>query len=313
MDKPDSKESAVKPSLPVPPYPYYGYPEEEEIDLIELWQILWKRRLLIISVTLLCGFASAAISLLMPNVYRAEVLLSPVAEEGSKTGIASALGGLGGLASLAGVSLGAGSSVEESLAVLKSRKFVWQFINQNQLMPQLFADDWNIKKQQWQEQDPEEQPTLWDGYREFTKGGLLSASIGKKNSLVTVAIEWINPEQAAEWVNLLVEQLNAYLRMEAIARSQSRLQYLSEELSKSQVADMQQTLYELIAQEQKTAMLANTQKQFAFRILDPAAVPDEKAKPRRSLITLAGLMMGLIMSIMSVFAYNAFTKEGVEA
>lgn len=312
MNKSESENPPAKPSVPVPLYPYYAYPEED-ITLIELWQILWKRRVLILFFTLFCGLMSAVVSLLLPDIYRAEALLSPAAEEDSQNGIASTLGGLGGLASIAGVSLGGGSSVEESLAVLKSRRFIWQFIEQNQLMPQLFAEKWDAKKQRWREQDPEEQPTLWDGFREFTQEGLLSASIGKKNSLVTVAVEWGDPEQAAAWANLLVEQLNAYLRVEAITRSQARLRYLTEELSKNQVADMQQTLYELIAKEQKTAMLANTQKQFAFRILDPAAVPDKKAKPRRALITLTGLMMGFILSVMGVFAYHSFKSNDAES
>lgn len=187
MNKFESENPPAKPSAPAPLYPYYAYPEED-ITLIELWQILWKQRLLILCFTLFCGLASAVVSLLLPNIYRAEVLLSPATEGDSQNSIASIPGGLGGLASIAGA-LGGGSSVEESLAVLKSRRFIWQFIEQNQLMPQLFAEAWDAKKQRWREQDPEEQPTLWDGFREFTEEGLLSASIGKKNSLVTVAVE----------------------------------------------------------------------------------------------------------------------------
>ncbi|RMH50709.1 MAG: hypothetical protein D6682_06325, partial [Zetaproteobacteria bacterium] len=221
-------------------------------------------------------------------------------------GLSSMLGGLGGLASMAGISLPGGGSAEQNLAVLKSRAFLWRFIQDNKLMPILFADRLDASGKHWKESDPEKQPTLWDGYRLFTKS-IMEAEADKKSGLVTVSVEWTDPALAARWANDLVARLNTFLRDQAIARSRANLKYLRRELERTSVADMRKTLFELIASEQKKAMLANTQKQFAFRILDPATPPDKKSKPKRALIVLLSALVAGFLSVIFVFI-----REGIE-
>ncbi len=307
-----------EPSQPYPMDPrllaaMYGMQEEDEIDLLEYWRVIWGKRKLIIGVVFAVALLAAGISLTMPNIYRAEVVLAPVSDEGSKSGgISSALGGLGGLASMAGISLGGGGSVEENLAVLKSREFLWQFIKDQKLMPVLFADDWDADKKGWKEDDPAKQPGLWDAYRLFTKGGLLSVSKDKDSGLVTVSIEWKDAALAADWANMLVNRLNEFLRQQAISRSNGNLHYLNKELSRTHVADMRQALFELISQQQKKAMLANTQKEFAFQVIDKAVAPDRKAKPKRSLIVILSAFVAGFLAVIYVFIREGIMRREEE-
>jgi len=287
----------------------YGQPyEEDEIDLLEYWNVIWKRKKMILSVSFAAALLAVVISLLMPNIYKAQVLLAPVGSDESKSGgLSAALGGLGGLASMAGISLGGGGSTAENLAVLKSREFIWKFVKDNKLMPVLFEDDWDADAKKWKKDDPEDQPNAWDAYRMFTEDGLMKVDKDKKTGLVTVSVEWKDPALAAKWANALVSRLNAYLRRKAIARSEANLTYLNKELDRTRVADMRQTLFELISQEQKKAMLANTQEQFAFRVLDAASPPDKKAKPRRSLIVILSTFVAGFLAVIA-----AFIQEGVQ-
>lgn len=280
---------------------------EDEINLLDLLLVVAKNKRMILAASFLTACLAAAISLLMPNIYRAEVLLAPVKSDDAKGGgLASALGGLGGLASIAGISVGGGGSVEENLAVLDSREFLWKFVQDKKLMPILFEDAWDAQKKTWKETDPKKQPGQMDVYRLLTKDGVLSVNKDKKTELVTVAIEWQDAALAAEWSNALVEQLNHYLAQAAIAQSQRNLQYLNDELMRTPIEEMRKTLFDLIAGEQKKAMLANAQKDFAFRVLDAAVVPDKKAKPKRSLIViLSALVAGFLAVIW------AFIREGL--
>lgn len=289
----------------------YGMPAEDEIDLLEYWRILWGRRRLILAVVFAAAVAAAGVSLLLPNIYRAEVLLAPVGEGAGKSGGIGALGGLGGLASLAGISLPGGGDVEENLAVLKSREFLWRFIKEQKLMPILFADDWDEEKKAWKDPDPDEQPDLWDAYRKLTKGGVLDVSSDKKSGLVTAAVEWADPELAAKWANALVARLNEYLRRRAIAESKANLAYLHRELARTQVEDIRKALFELISQEQKKAMLANTRVQYAFRVLDAAAPPDKKAKPKRGLIVLLTAFVAAFLVVIFVFVRHGSEQRGL--
>ncbi|RMH15061.1 MAG: hypothetical protein D6698_11700 [Gammaproteobacteria bacterium] len=293
----ERKQDSTQKPLEIPPVDprllaaMYGMPPEEEIDLLEYWRVIWKNRVFIVAVALGVGILAALGSLLMPNIYRAEVLLAPVSDDSSQSGgLSAALGGLGGLASLAGISLPSGGNTEENLAVLTSRDFLWRFIREQKLMLVLFEDDWDAVNKRWREDDPEAQPTEWDAYRLFTEDGLLSVSTDKDSGLVTLAIEWKDAELAAQWANALVERLNDYLRQRAIAESKANLQYLNRELDRTQTEDVRKALFELISQEQKKAMLANTRVQFAFRVLDPAQPPDEKARPERILIVVLSML-----------------------
>jgi uncharacterized protein involved in exopolysaccharide biosynthesis len=259
---------------------------EDEFGLRELWQVLVDYKRMILSSIFAAALLAAGFSLLLPNIYRAEVLLAPVKGDDAKGGgMAAALGGLGGLASMAGISLGSGGSTEENLAVLQSREFLWKFVQDNKLMPILFEDEWDSAQKKWKKNDSQKQPGQMDAFRLFDKG-VLNVSTERKSSLVKVSIDWTDPALAAAWVDQLVAQLNQHLRLQAIARSENNLKYLNEELARTQIEEMRKTLFDLIGQEQQKAMLANAQREFAFRVLDPAVVPDKKNKPNRTNIVL---------------------------
>ena len=284
---------------------------EDEIDLLELWRVLVKNKRMILAAMFAAALLSAGISLLMHNIYRGEVLLAPAQSGDNKTGgLASVLsGGLGGLASLAGVSI-SGGSTDESLAVLQSREFLWNFVQEKKLMPILFEDDWDAEHKKWKESDPKKQPGQMDVYRLFN--GILKAEMDKKTNLITVTVDWKDPALAADWANTLVERLNQYLAQQAIARSERNLKYLNEQLMSTQIEEMRQTLFDLIANEQKNVMLANTQKDFAFRVLDPAVVPDKKIKPKRSLIVILAAFGAGFLAILYAFIRESIAKRREE-
>lgn len=279
---------------------------DAEIDLLELWDIVWTGRLAIISISLTFAILATIGSLLMPNVYRGDILLASVGIEDDGSRIASKIGGLGGLASLAGISLPNAGNTDENLAILTSREFLWRFFEEKNLLPILFENDWNKDTQQWREADSDEQPSLWDAYRLFTEDEVLTVSTDKKTGLISVSVEWSDAALASQWVNELVHRLNEYLRARAISRSTTNLEYLNKELSRSQVAEMRQTLFALIAKEQRSAMLANTQQEFAFRVLDPASEPDEKVKPYRTAIVVLATFLGSIFALFFVLIRHAF-------
>lgn len=279
---------------------------EDEIDLLELWRTLLKYKRLILLSAFGAALIAAGVSLLMPNIYRAEVLLVPVkADDAKGGGLASALGGLGGLASIAGISLGSGGSAEENLAVLQSRDFLWKFVQEKKLMPILFEDVWDEQQKKWKETDPKKQPGQLDVHRLFTQG-ILTVDKDKKTDLVTISLEMKDAARAAELANALVDGVNQYLAQEAIARSERNLEFLNEELMRTQIEEMRKILFELIATEQKKAMLANAQKDFAFKVLDRAVEPDKKIKPKRSIIVILAAFVAGFLAIL-----YAFMKEGI--
>lgn len=287
--------------------------EADEITLRDLWRALAKHRRLILAVTMGAAIVAGGASLLMQDIYRGEVLLAPAQSDDGKAGIANALGGMSGLASLAGISLSPGSNVDEGLAVLKSRDFLWKFVQDKRLMPILFESEWDEQQKKWKENDPKKQPGQMDVYRLFNEGGVLKIETDKKTRLVTVSVEWKDPALAADWANALVEQLNQYLAQQAVARIKINLKYLNEELTRTGIEELRKTLFDLIANEQKQAMLANSQKDYAFKVLDPAVQPDKKIRPRRLLIAcLSGFAGGILTILLVLFKESTVIRRGVD-
>ena len=98
-----------------------------------------------------------------------------------------------------------------------------------------------------------------------------------------------------------METANDYLKESAILEAKKNIRFLNNELSNAKVVQMRQLLNEMIARETQTIMIANTRDDFAFRIIDPALVPDKKIRPQRSLIVILGAIIGLIIA--SVLSY----------
>ena len=284
---------------------------EDEISLFDLWDLLWPQRNFIIVFCLLCTLLAVGVALWLPKVYRAEALLAPVGSENSKGGLSSALGSLGGLASLAGIPMPSQGSVEENLAVLKSREFIGKFIREKKLLPVLFADQWDAEKKQWKSQTAEDQPSEMDAYRLISKN-ILRVNQDKKSSLVTVAVEWSDPELASVWTNELIRRLNDHLRQRAIDRSQKNLQYLNDSLEQTRIEEMRNTLFSLIGDEQKKAMLANTQEDYAFQLIDPAVEPDQKIKPKRKLIVVAAAVLSMFCAIFFVIVRESYRNRKIK-
>jgi len=268
---------------------------DREIGLRDLWIMLWDGRLMIAGVTALFAIASIFYALTQTEWYRAEVVLAPAEENPS-----SSLGvQLGGLAALAGVSVGGGSGVE-ALAILKSRDFARNFIEEFGLLQTFFADEWDAENQRWKNDDPVAWPDERDAV-EYVQEKVIHVRQDRQSGLVTLAIEWIDPETAAQWADVLVLRLNQRLRERALREAESNIAYLQHQLEQSSVIAMQQTIGRLLETEMQKLMLARGNEQFAFRIIDSAEVPKRRVRPQRTLIVLVGGILGAMLSLIVVF------------
>ena len=282
---------------------------DDELSLSDLFAYLWSYRLLIVATTLLTGALAATVSLLMTPVYHAEVLLSPVEQDGPKANLGGLANQLGAFASLAGLS-GGNSDKDESIATLQSRSLTDTFVQEKNLLPILFANRWDAQRQTWKSQDPKKIPTLWDANKLFKKK-IRMVTPDRKTGLVTLTIDWTDPVQAADWANDLARRTNLYLRSKAIARSNANIADQQDQLTKTSVVEIHQAVNSLIEQEIKKVMLAQGTEEYAFKVVDPAVVPEERASPKRTLITLGGLVLGFIIGAVIAVLLASRRRETV--
>ena len=280
--------------------------QDDEIDLLELWQLLVDHKKLIATITGVTTAVALIASLLMTPIYRAEVLLAPVSQE--QTGGMGALASqYGDFASLAGISLGGGgdSQTQRALATLKARALTEIFMKEEGVLPVLFPGIWDEERKVWkkswgQSGDKPPGPSMEGAFRQFN-GSIRSVQSDKKTSLITLAIEWEDPTLTAKWANALVKRANAQLQKEAIADAEKSIAFLQKQLAKTGTMEVQQAIYRLIEAQTKNVMVANTREEFAFKVIDPATLPERKVRPKRALIVLFGLMVGFMVGVTTAF------------
>jgi uncharacterized protein involved in exopolysaccharide biosynthesis len=286
-----------------------GTGKNDEVSLRDTFSVLWRRKWLVASITLAFGIAAAVASLLVPPLYVAATIVSPVSNTpggGAMSGLGALASQFGGLASLAGVAMPGDSKKFESLAVLQSEILTEKYIQDNDLLPIIFRDKWDDKQKKWKSSDPKKIPTLWDGNATFKKT-IRSVSNDAKTGLATITITWTDPKLAAKWANDLVQRTNEYLRARAIHDSEANLAYLNEQALKTNEVAIRQGIYNLIQGEINKVMMAKGSEEYALRVLDPAVAPEKRFSPQRVNWVLFGLLSGLMVSII-VVVYGPNTR-----
>jgi len=283
-----------------------GAPDEIKVGDIIL--TVWRRRWWVVASTVLFTTLFGLLWFFSRPVYRATIIMVPAGADQSGLGasLAGTLGNLGGLASFAGLGLGAeAAETEAALAVLRSREFTEKFIRDKNLMPLLFESAWDAKEGKWK--NPADPPTYARGCRVFNTS-IRTVSQDKRTTLITMHIDWHDRVQAAQWANELVERLNNEMRERAIAKATASVGFLTQELQTTPLLGTQEAINRLIEVQIRHRMMASVTHEYVFRVVDRAQVPDriDKTWPKGSILFPAGFLLGGVLGVLGVLLFSQF-------
>jgi uncharacterized protein involved in exopolysaccharide biosynthesis len=264
-----------------------------------------RRLLRTVALTAVAGAVlGAVLSFLIRPTYRAQAVLTVVEQGGADGALGELAGQFGSLALLAGIDLMGKSSSEEALAILRSRLLTEKFISKEGLMPSLYPEKWDEQRKAWRT-DIRRPPTMYAAYEKFDRS-VRRISVNKATGLITLSIDWRDRNQAAAWTNRLIQYANEEARMRAIREADESLAFLRTEAGKTDAAQIKQSIYRLIEAQIKRRMLASVHREYAFRVLDPAVVPDEDrfVSPRRPLLILLFAVLGAIIGALYISAFR---------
>jgi uncharacterized protein involved in exopolysaccharide biosynthesis len=260
--------------------------------------LLWRAKWFILGTTLVCGAAAATVAFVLPKQYEAIVQLSPGTPDKGGS-FASNSSDLGGLAALAGLSLGNDSAKSEAIAVLQSESLTETYLQKNNLLPIIYSKDWDARTNSWKSAEAARTRTLWMANKYFERK-IRKVTTNGKTGLVTITITWRNPGLAASWANGLVRMANDFLREKAILQAERNIAYLNGEAAKTNVVEMRQAIFSIMQKELTKAMIARGNEEYGFKIIDPATVSEMPSSPRKTMWLLVGAMGGLLLSIFVV-------------
>ncbi|HDD43741.1 MAG TPA: hypothetical protein ENG63_02625 [Candidatus Desulfofervidus auxilii] len=292
---------------------------EEEIDLLELWQVIVKRKWIIIGLTIIIPFLTAIYSLFMPNIYKSTAIIMPI-EEKTK-GLPFITTQFSGITSFTGISPTSSISAE-IISLLKSNILREQVIKKYNLLPILFYEKWDEEKRQWKKdgfsfgkiigkalamvkpkgkfnKEDEDIPTIDDGIRALED--IVKINKDKKLGTISLSAEFPDPEMAKNIVDYFLNTLREHMTKEAIRIAEANKKSLEKELIKTSDPIIQQKIYSLIASQVETITMAKVNENFAFKIIDPPRIPDKKYKPKRLFMVMASFFIALFFSIFLTF------------
>ncbi len=202
---------------------HYPEPQEDEIDLYELWLTIKKRKKIVLSILVVFVVGALLFAFLSPKVYRSQTTIMPLGGENE-----------GGLASLIGsfVPVPTGQSGLTCEAVLNSRLLRERIVEDLNLLPVLFKDKWDSKNKKWILENGEQPPTVMDGANALK--GLLSTSSDKKTGVITINADFPeDPVLAYKIANSAIKNLDKILNEKAFTLAKKYRIYIEERLEEA--------------------------------------------------------------------------------
>ncbi|MGA7522453.1 MAG: GNVR domain-containing protein [Acidobacteriaceae bacterium] len=207
-------------SQPQPPNP-----EGDEISLLDLLIVLAERKRLILWCTVGFAIVSLIVSLIWPKSYTATAVLLPPRQNSSMGSLLTAeLGSLGGMAALAGSSLGIKNPNDMYVGMLKSQTVEDAMVKNFGLMQEYHAHYMSAARKAF------ESHVTVDG--------------NGKDSLIHISVKDRNPEKAAAMANGYVDAFRRLSEGLAITEASQRRLFFQQQLeqAKNNLANAEEAL-----------------------------------------------------------------------
>lgn len=285
--------------------------DEDEIGLLDLLIVLGKYKGMIISVTFFVALLAVGGSLLMPNIYTGTTRILPPQQ--SQSSASALLSQLGGLAGMAGGSLGIKNPNDLYVAMLKSRTVM-----------ETVAKRFDLQKVY-------EQETMTDTLRALDGNAAISSG---KDGVITVEVDDKDPQLAAALSNAFIDELSKLMQANSLTDASQKRVFFEQQLrqvkdrltdaelvlDKTPVTSLeyldavrnlkyQEAVWEILAKQFEMAKLDEAKDFPLIQVLDMAVAPEKKSKPRRSLIVISAVFVAFFLAVIWAFIKDALSRS----
>jgi uncharacterized protein involved in exopolysaccharide biosynthesis len=285
-------------------------PDDDEINLLDLLIVLAKHKAMILKATLAAAVLSAGVTLLMPNIYTGTArILPPQQSESSANAL---LNQLGGLAGVAGSTLGIKNPDALYIGMLKSRNVM-----------EKIAKRFDLQKIY-------DEKTMTDTLKKLDRSASITSS---KDGIITVAVDDKDPKRAADMANGFIDELDKLMQTFSLTDASHRRVFFEQQLKQARdkltdaemVLDKtpntslrymdavrnvkyQEAIWEILAKQFEMAKLDEAKDFPLVQVLDKAIPPERKSKPKRSVIVIMVTLVAFFGSIFWAFISEAIKQ-----
>jgi uncharacterized protein involved in exopolysaccharide biosynthesis len=304
---------------------------EDEISLLDLWEVIWRGKWFIVGLTLVCTLLAAYWALyIVPVTYKSEAVLMPMEQQG---GASSRLAGLVGSLPIP-LDLPTGGKSEQVLTFLQSRNLKQRLIEKYDFLPRLYRDLWDEKEKKWLSSDLRQQPSVVRALQGGVLNDAYTVRQDNKNRLITIS--WVDedPAFAALMLEGIIGELRHFLDNEYESDSKRERRFVEQQLAKAtqeltrwekqvphqelNLATIQrerlaaQTVYTELRKQLEMSKISEAREIINFKVLDAPFIPVLRDKPNRKNICFGALMGSFFVAIVLVMAANVFAKLNAE-
>jgi len=298
-------------------------PIENTFDLKEIFDIFWKHKITILSLTFFISFLITLGSYLFPNQYTSSTILAPAS---GQSDLSQITGQYSGIANLVGMDLG-GSDIDDifqGIEIIKSLDFFENLIKKNDLFYKLFAvSGWNssdntlkvdkklydAKTNTWIYSgnfSVNGKPSLQSSHRKFMKK--FSISRDKVTGIIYVFFQHHSPFVAKELLETVIYEINEYKRVRDKEEAQKTLEFLEKELKKTKILNVKLGINNLIQTKIEEIALTNVSREYFLKVISKPRAPELKSSPKRGIILVTSLIANFILIYLSFYIFSYIKK-----
>jgi uncharacterized protein involved in exopolysaccharide biosynthesis len=193
---------------------------------------------------------------------------------------------------------------ERVMAIMRSHNFTMRFIEKYDLLPLLFAKQWDSANGAWRAGFKPDLMTAFDIFR----GKVCSINRNTENDLMAVRMGWSNPQKAAELANNFVAEFNLYMKEKALREADAKIDFLREQLQRTDLVEMRKSYYRLIEAQMVIKMLATSRDEYVLEVLDPALPANRRSAPAKKRIVILAFGAGIMLGLVTVIGRVVFGK-----
>jgi uncharacterized protein involved in exopolysaccharide biosynthesis len=300
--------------------------KEDEINLLDLWNVLWQGKWLIALVVSVSILAAGFLAFFyLPVTYKSDAVLLETMQD--RSGIAGLSGLIGNLPIPIDLS---GSNQTSILSFLESRTLKERLISKYNLLPLLYMDIWDPNSGKWLVEKPEDTPSLVRAIQGKKLDDIFQVSNDKTTGLTT--IDWVDesPVFCKEMLDRVIAELNFFLDNEYISSARREREFVEQRLTlatkdleywERQVPTEQttlakitrerlaaQTVYTELRKQLELARISEAKENISFKVLDAPFVPEYPFGPKKKLIMALSVVGSFFFAVFLVF-FLQFVKK----
>ena len=285
-------------------------------NLFNFVSFVWKNKKNLIFRLLIISLLTVIVVLFIPNTYRSHATLSSKSDDGiGSSSIASALGSISSFAGINVSSQSSASTKDIALESIKSYTFFKELYKNDKFLVNLLAVEgfendqslidlrkYDVNNNKWVGLKPHPQ----EAYDVYLKKVIINEDAFKP--IITISILSRSPYAAKEMNDLILSEIDKFIKVKDVDESKKAIKYLEEEISKTRVPDVKDALSNMITQYMSKILTSEKSDSYVFNIIDQPYAPIEKYKPKRAIICIQVFIIFLFLELLLLYISFAINK-----